>query len=561
MKIKFSILTLVFLMLFGIEASADDLNITGLYEGSYACGGRSYQVSVRIVHQVDNSLRVVLSVSPDDYQLMRQSEPLGITGVFKSLETDIVLENRNLLNRLIINAAKYKKHIIVKLNDRCGVSELQRNTNVSKEMLEQIKKERKEISKARGQTANLDLRHLNGFWMSKGGNADYRLVFENNNVSIQKMGMDGFMIPLAPMMVEQNVPEAKTIFRPAVAGNNIDFDRLGIIYKPATNSIYQPIELIELYFLTLGGKWSRKLELNRPTIPNTGPQRVFGDEAFVYQDWQHREHDGFYLVKDSLAEQRLRRTIDALYERGGWRCLAQSSTLVSPGRVAGLSFRESGTNTLYLIYSPYGNAGLLYTPVPTKYIGRVEGTSFDYPVFLTTDQVFPTVTTRFYFSLQPSFANPLFSSQEIPVTLFILGRTFGDYGTGCEYYASKEIADRNRRNQIIGKIILAFLLEYGRRVSNEAKADVPQLVTTAARNEFVKSLVHDLVPSMKADETEYVTRWITLAMSGDFRPQNYARETIRESILQKAAKEKPEYKFNLQVMDLLLDLIIQRRGW
>ncbi len=56
MKTKFSLLTLVFLVSFSINASADDLNITGVYENPYACGDRSFEVSVRIVHQLDNPL-------------------------------------------------------------------------------------------------------------------------------------------------------------------------------------------------------------------------------------------------------------------------------------------------------------------------------------------------------------------------------------------------------------------------------------------------------------------------------------------------------------------------
>lgn len=560
-----TILSLTLLLLFSLSVSAETVDITGVYEGTNTCGRSSSTLTVKIIHNPDNSVRVILSSASAGYTYGRRGDGVGMRGSFQGLGNDMVFQSPKLWNKLVVNAAEYKKRLRVRLDERCGDIYLERNSELSKRLISDVKKERKETAKAIGKNPpGADISYLNGFWiMYDKGREDYRLIFENQGAWIQKTGSDGYYLALTPEIVEpKTVEDAKIIFRPAsYEHRNVDFEKVSVVYKPARSSFYSPFENIQMSLLTLDGEWSPKVELRRPTTPEAGSVRVAGIEAFVYQDWQQRKYDGYYLVKDDEARKRLRQTIDALYENGGWRCLAQHTSLVSPGRVTNVAFGEGGVNRLYLIYSPYGNSGLIYETIPPKHYGVVEPTQYDYPLFMSSHRDLFQADTRFSFSLQPSFSKPFLSSQEIPVTLFIFGRTFGDYGTGCEYYASKEVADRNFRNQVIGKIILAFLLEYGRRVSNEAKADLPQLATTAARNEFVKSLVHDFFPDKRPEEVEYITRWITLAMSGDFRPQNYARDTIRESILQKAAKEKPEYKFDLQVMDLLLDLVIQRRGW
>jgi hypothetical protein len=56
-----TILSLTILLLFSAVVSAETVDITGVYEGPNTCGRSSSTLTVKIIHNPDNSVRVILS--------------------------------------------------------------------------------------------------------------------------------------------------------------------------------------------------------------------------------------------------------------------------------------------------------------------------------------------------------------------------------------------------------------------------------------------------------------------------------------------------------------------
>lgn len=408
-------------------------NISGVYQGAVNCTGLRHEgVTLKIIHNPDNSLNVIFSTGSigwyaEDYNV-------GIRSTFAGLSEDIILESPKLFNKLIINTSDYKKRLRARFDRRCQEFYLERNSILTKTLNSEIKKERKLSEKNKGKTpVNTSLNDLSGFWiMENGSRDDYRLIVEKNSAWIQKTGPNGFLISLKPESVQpHDYNREMVVFRlDENQVGNAEFNKIGVVYYPERASSSSILEHIDLFLQSWDGKWSSRSELRRPVVP-LGETRVAGSEAFLYQDWQQRSNGENLQVNEGETYKRLKQTISELNKKSGWRCLAQTNSTVAPGKVSRIVSEENGINRMYLIYSPYGNSGLIYEVAPPKFAGLVDGSQYDYPLFFSFHRDFFKKDTVISLSLKPAITNP--SSKEVPVTIYIFGRTPGDYGTGCSY--------------------------------------------------------------------------------------------------------------------------------
>lgn len=408
-------------------------NISGVYQGFANCiGGRSEGVTIKIIHNPDNSLNIVFSTGSIGWYA--RDDNVAIRSTFRGLSENIILESPKLFNKLIINASDYKNSLKARFDSKCQEFYLERNSLLTKTLNSEIKKER-ELSKKNSEKTpvNINLNNLSGFWiMEREMRDDYRIIVENNNAWIQKTGSHGFLISLKPERVQpHDYNREMIVFRlDANQSGNAEFNKIGVVYYPERSSSSSILEHIDLFLQSWDGEWSSRSELRRPVVPSA-ETRVSGKEAFVYQDWQQRLYGENFQVNENEAHKRLKQTINELNKISGWRCLAQTDSLVAPGKVSTVVSEENGINRLYLIYSPSGNSSLIYETVPPKFTGLIVGSQYDYPLFLTFHRDFFKKNTIISLSLKPAITNP--SSKEVPVTIYIFGRTPGDYGTGCRY--------------------------------------------------------------------------------------------------------------------------------
>jgi hypothetical protein len=187
--------------------------------------------------------------------------------------------------------------------------------------------------------------------------------------------------PLAPEKIEGG----GIVFRlnPADA-QGLDFNKVQATLTPRDS---YSIEHVKLLLLPPEGRSSPPIELKRPILPGAGQITASGRQAFFYQDWQWREYNSSYRVPGEETRARLRQTMDRLKEAGGWRCLSQTTRKVSPNGNVRITSTESAANRLYLIFSPQGNEGLIYSAAPSEN-GVVEGVTYDYPLVQSVRRTF-----------------------------------------------------------------------------------------------------------------------------------------------------------------------------
>lgn len=545
--------------------SAQDLGATGVYTGTFRCDDQDLSYKLELINHPDDSVSATFYEFPSRTKMKDPVRVLEMKGAFQrrlsiELELSRVVSGGPAPRWMDEMSIHFVGGIRVFFRKRSGSGchelTLMPDAKLSSKFISEERKRRQKQDKAiAANPALADLSSFEGFWIGRSGREHFRLIAEKKDLWLQDLRTND----LFSLKAEKSENGILTFGLSYSTSRSPEFSKMMLAYKRAGD--LSPSEHIEMHLLGTNGRLSSRMELERPKEIAGSTARLSGRDAFIYKDWQDKSHDGYYLVNETQSNARLKQTIDKLYENNGWGCLAQQTVLVRPGAERVVRFEENGINRRYLIYSPFGNASLIYDPVPAKTFGYLDAKTYDYPVFETSHRDLFIKSTVIAFSVKPSFAVPLNSSQEIPVTIFIFGRTPGDYGTGCEYIASKEVADKQFRTQLITKIGLAFLLEAGRRVSNDTKADIPQLLSTYGRNELIKSAITDLFPKKSASDIDYIVRWVTLAMGGDFRPQNYLRDSVRESIVQKISKDNPNLATEALVTDLLVDLYLQRKGW
>lgn len=287
-----------------------------------------------------------------------------------------------------------------------------------------------------GAADEIDIRQLNGIW--EGGRAlrfnrteDYRLIIEKNLAWLQILGEQNSLIPLSPARREKE----GLLFRLPDRNNHyLEFDAIRLMLADPSNS--QSINWLILHFLLQNKPIGSGIMMVRPEIPVSHSFRVFREKSsaptFLYQDWQGRRMGSPSTADETEARNRLKQTLTKLRETGGWRCLAQVTRSVRDTRKIKIISGEQGINRLYLLYSPFANRQLAYglASTPPAY-AIVEGQTYDYPIFQSVHRTYFQSNTEIVFSLLPSLTTPL-GKREVTITVFILGRSPGDYGTGCD---------------------------------------------------------------------------------------------------------------------------------
>jgi hypothetical protein len=308
--------------------------------------------------------------------------------------------------------------------------------------------------------------------------------------------------------------------------------------------------------LRVPGPDSRSRTITPLTMDRNGrdrPVKIYrddtGDELFEYSDWTAETRSapsGYDLLR---ARQKLEAMVGEL-EASGWRCLTQVTMHVTEKSTAVLNSRGIAPH-LHLIYSPSGYPNLVYHL----------GSSPSAYATVSSDQAYPTILssptnskTRFW--LRPNLDLQGGSNASVDITVYTFGRTWTEYGEGCEF---TEIQP-SRYAWTLGKILVAVWGESLRRDSAVGGDVVGQIAGIISRDLALKSALSDLFPEVKEQDMGYMTRLIATSASGGLSVGNLSQGTLREALVQRFEDEGAFEGYAARLADLLIDVQLRSRS-
>lgn len=292
----------------------------------------------------------------------------------------------------------------------------------------------------------------------------------------------------------------------------------------------------------------------------TGPKRPYGGSAYLrYADWR-TDAGGFgnMEVRREEADQRVALDIQRL-QGLDWKCLTQVHYNIPGHGSLDLTLDSPpGTPRLHLLYSRLPGPRIVYSASkePSGYLRYLNASEErNYPIIASENGW----TTKISLTTQPAPGSLERLDYPIPVTVFIFGKTPGDYGTGCqlEEFGLENTRQFNEYLEVLGGIALAVGLEAVRRDSVESGAALLQALATIGRNEVVEATLQRLFPRSSSAEIGYFGRWATLLLSRDVSALSLFRDTARETVVQQIRREHPEFANDARMIDLLVDLHLQ----
>lgn len=291
-------------------------------------------------------------------------------------------------------------------------------------------------------------------------------------------------------------------------------------------------------------------------------ERTYGSSDFLrYADWRtSTDESGELDVRREEADQRVAEDIQRLQE-GGWKCLSQIHRNIPEKGTLDLTLEASpGTPRLHLIYSRLPGPRIVYSAAkqPAGYLHFYRAKDRNYPVIVSENGW----TTRLTLTTQPAAGSLERLPRSIPVTVFIFGNTFGDYGDGCrlEEFGLESTRQFNEYVEVLGGIAIAVGLEAVRRQSVESDAQLVQALATIGRNAAIEAILRRLFPSASGEMIGYFGRWAGLLVAADVSALSLFRDTAREAIVQQIQRDRPELSGETKLVDLLVDLHLQRQA-
>jgi hypothetical protein len=553
---------LCYLIVFQVYAQ----KVVGVYRGNFACKAIHLELSMEIEERPDKSLDIaVQAFKPGSkYQSLvgtwyfNGKMPYFPVVDMKIREKVIIEQNATVFDPNKLTARYHKgpnaATLHVSYSYSCKEIYLKYDKRLSRKLAKRANAKQKAIiSSFNKAPLDANAKYFDGIWFgaksTRGDNVvNYCLVSQNKKYWLEVLeGSVKQLFILTPKIVNNGEILFETNFPHLVAEVKINkngFDN-------------ELINDITLYLKKQGGRFEPSIKLSKPVIPIEKENRYLlgsvPERAFEYRDWQQTSDSSFYLANVEENTGALKSSIDALYVKGGWKCLSQSTVWVSSQRSSILTIREGTPGSLNMIYSPFGNQRLIYrlSSSPSSY-KTVDGDYGNFPIIVSTTPL--RTNLSIHFSVKPNiyFPDPL--QRSIPVTVFTFGRAMGDYGNGCEYYATKQIEDYNKRMEIIQNVVFAYLFEYGRKISVDNKAVAAKILFEKGRDEFIKNLLKDFMPGISSEDLDAQLEVISFLLNFKMNMTNLAEESLK-MVIQKEIKAKfPKIKTDENLMNFWHEL-------
>ncbi len=285
--------------------------------------------------------------------------------------------------------------------------------------------------------------------------------------------------------------------------------------------------------------------------PRAIPERPTGSGGpFLYDDWS-----GPSAAGPSGHRERLTAAFAGLATRG-WRCLSQvSGTLPTSGPLVLRFSSPPGVPAAYLVFAPDAD-----DPVAFKAYGRPGAAKrfhgpadADYPVVVSARGG----ETNFELSHLPRPGSLARVGNGSKVIVFALGSTPGDRGTGCTYEGTNHPTAATRF-ELLTAVFASVALEGTRRRALETDQELLRALATLGRDKAVESALSRIAPDATPETIAFFTRWAVLVLSNDVSTMSFFRDNAREYILQMIQRERPEMAQQSRLIDLIVDLHLQK---
>lgn len=368
-----------------------------------------------------------------------------------------------------------------------------------------------------------------------------------------------------------------------IDGSNLNFtkktvlavgDRAKIEIVTETNRRYRTeddICKLSLYSKDSRGRGKPKIreskrDLFRATKLND-PKRRRYYKTIEYSDWitDLREQTADAQIENKstvdVAEARkmVAEDIKWLKKNGGWKGLNQSTISLKDSASYTMTNSSYGKRKM-LIYSHDPNANIIYT-LSRKGSGSIKigKRTTNYPC-ITVDGAYQAAIK---FSRPPEPGTLEREDRKVPITIITFGNAFGDYGAGVNFekFGLESPVQGDVQVRILGKAVLAGLLENVRRESIANRNDFIQAIATATRNSALDSLIRELAPNASENELGYLNRFAQAIVSNDVTFFSLIRDSCREEILQELKRQKPELEASAKLVDFLVDLQLQKAAF
>jgi len=299
----------------------------------------------------------------------------------------------------------------------------------------------------------------------------------------------------------------------------------------------------------------------KPKFQSEKTKKQYGSTGTImYKDWRSIEewNQEFIPSQSTEAESRLAEDLKLL-QKQGWKCLSRIERNIPTNGIMSVDIQSSpGPSRLHVLYSHVAAPRVVYSASksPPGYL------------YLRSGRNYPSIrsangwTTRIDMTTYPKAGEIDSSSPSIPVSIFVLGNSASDNGTGCklEKYGIEKVVQFEQYIETIGKVFLAIGFENIRRNSIDNRAGLLQALSTAGRNLAIESALRDFIPEASNEELGYFSRWTTMILSNNINNFSLFHENIREYIIQEISQENPGYEKHVRIIDFLIDLELQKRS-
>lgn len=281
--------------------------------------------------------------------------------------------------------------------------------------------------------------------------------------------------------------------------------------------------------------------LSRPVILAGRAQRTYGGSGqMFYEDWRNRGKPGetSLFADQATSDARLADDLRKLQSQG-YKCLSQLHRDIPAGGTMRIDLQASAlSRNLYLVYARIPGPRIIYSVAkqPAGFLNINNG--YNYPVVFA-ETGYSTILSM---TTHPADGSLERTADSIPVTIFVMSNTPGDYGQGCrlEDYGLDRVVQFDKKLKVFLKILGAVGLERVRQKSIENESEITAALVASGRNALLESAWRDWDPDVTDEQLAYFGRWVGLLTSRDIMAFAF-QEDLKKYIEQKIKSDFPHY--------------------
>ncbi len=416
--------------------------VTGVYQGAYKCSEQTVEWVMEVVYRDTYKVDVLLKTYGGSRGSLEQLTERKLQGDFLSRASKLLRVTHeefaksggsgHNVKTLDFEYQKSGRDELLRCNlngSECRQIELKKDKKETAALRKRLEGEKKAFSdKLKSDPLAINLPYFEGDWhglsqlygnktqqlkIHIGKSASWLQIGEGDRYSFSALTPESGSVGEMVFLIADR--QAMTIRKIKMTIRDLGYDKV-----------------INVYTSEAGDNFGYATRVRRTLT--IGKERIkmmvgkYDPRTIRYSDWQSRPATGKSKTADP--DERLKLLAARLNGVGRWKCLSQVEMMAFPGKITTFHGKEGGT-TLYVIYAPSGNDVLEFGLSTSNDSQKLlEGEDYDYPIVLTGGRL--STNTTFTFELSHS-AGGKAPENPVPVTVYMFGNSYGDYGSGCKF--------------------------------------------------------------------------------------------------------------------------------